>query len=95
VWPFDCTGAAACDKKTKINRKKGDTINTSTALEKPFNKKLDLTDPSRTWDTTLLISHNSRSTLPRSLKQAGAHKLYILKTSLADASLSEVCLTFS
>ena len=47
----------------------GDTIETNSARERPFTKKINPGDPGRKWDTTIIISHNDIHSLPQMMKQ--------------------------
>ncbi|KAF4625520.1 hypothetical protein G7Y89_g12649 [Cudoniella acicularis] len=69
--------------------KKGDMIDTNTAKEKPFSKKIRPGDPSRQWDTQIIISHNDRDKLPRNLNEAGAHTLCNVQSDLKEVHEKE------
>jgi hypothetical protein len=69
--------------------RQGDIIDTDTAREKKFTKKINPGDPGRKWDTTIIISHNDRESLPRMLKQEGAIKLCDVQSDLKEVNERE------
>ncbi|CZR50245.1 related to hsp70 protein [Phialocephala subalpina] len=64
--------------------RKGDVIDTDWALERRFERKLKpgVGSNNRIWESTVIISHNDRASLPRGLRQAGAKKLCVIKSDL-------------
>ncbi|PQE13605.1 hsp70 family chaperone protein [Rutstroemia sp. NJR-2017a BVV2] len=69
--------------------KKGDIIDTDSAKEASFSRKVLPGDRNRQWDTTIIISHENRETLPTSFRQPGSTKLCVVRSDLRDVAESE------
>ncbi|KAK4163210.1 hypothetical protein QBC43DRAFT_68290 [Cladorrhinum sp. PSN259] len=80
--PFDSSQKWAVNQIQWLIRK-GDVVNPNIPLVKSFEIRLAAGDTTRSWDSQIVISQNEPSFLPRSLKQAGAHKLCDVKSDLA------------
>ncbi|KAK4228838.1 hypothetical protein QBC38DRAFT_135987 [Podospora fimiseda] len=80
--PFDSSQKWAVNQIQWLIRK-GDVVNPNIPLVKSFEIRLAAGDTTRSWDSQIVISQNEPSFLPRSLKQAGAHKLCDVKSNLA------------
>lgn len=61
---------------------KGDVIYPNQPLIKSFEIRVGPNDGNRAWDSEIVVSHNERNFLPRSLKQAGAIRLCNVKSNL-------------
>ena len=62
---------------------KGQVVNPNVPLVKSFEIRLGAGDTTRSWDSQIVISQNEPSFLPKSLKQAGAHKLCDVRSDLS------------
>ncbi|KAK3994857.1 hypothetical protein QBC44DRAFT_35101 [Cladorrhinum sp. PSN332] len=80
--PFDSSQKWAVNQIQWLIRK-GDVVNPNVPLVKSFEIRLAAGDTTRSWDSQIVISQNEPSFLPKSLKQAGAHKLCDVKSNLA------------
>ncbi len=68
VDPYDKSQKWAVNQIQWLIRK-GDVVNPSQPLIKSFEIRIASGDATRSWDSTVVISHNEASFLPRSMKQ--------------------------
>ncbi|ESZ94388.1 hypothetical protein SBOR_5252 [Sclerotinia borealis F-4128] len=68
---------------------KNDTIETGSARDRLFTRKVVPGDGNRTWDTTIVISYEDRHNLPTSFRQPGVSKLCTVHSDLKEVADEE------
>ncbi|TGO27007.1 hypothetical protein BPAE_0049g00340 [Botrytis paeoniae] len=69
--------------------KKDDTIETDSARDRLFTRKIIPGDNNRTWDTTIVISHEDRNNLPTSFRHSNVSKLCTVHSDLKEVDEEE------
>lgn len=70
--------------------RKGDTIDTDSARETTFSRKLNPGDTNRKWETTILVSYEERDRLPTQFKDPTVSKLCQLQSDFKEIPEEEL-----